>query len=605
MKEEILSAYQNKLTTLGREISMRRRRNTRNVVTEVVALVLAVGMVVAYYAWHSYPVLPAAAAVFMVGYVAVRRADLVNLRKMEACEDLFSVYQKEAAYLQDDYSGFLDGREYIDAGHAYSFDLDLFGRASLFQRINRTVSTAGSDDLAGQLLQCCSRTKQEIDDRREAIDELADREQFRVRFMACGQRSRINTDAVNAVLDSLRRVKVPSWMGSRLLRGVCMAAVGGFVVLVLLAFAGKVDGFIPFSWAIFQFGLALVCCSHIAKVIHEIVGQVYEQLQRYTALVALITEERWDAREMRALCGRFKDGNGSAAEAFDALARLLSAFDLRGNGLWFFLSNSLFLGDFFLIFRFLRWQRRHARAAGGWIAAVSRVDALVSMATFRYNEPQAVAPTVMDEDAVIYEAKSLSHPFLGAQAVGNDFIIRDRNYYIITGANMAGKSTFLRAVGINYVLALNGLPVFAESLRVSIFSLFSSMRTTDNLTLGISYFNAELLRLRQLIAHCRRSRHTLIILDEILKGTNSLDKLNGSRLFLETMATLPVTGIIATHDLELSKMAEEHFGKFHNFCFEIQLSERVTYSYRLTPGVARNQNATYLLRNMLNRSEEE
>lgn len=164
---------------------------------------------------------------------------------------------------------------------------------------------------------------------------------------------------------------------------------------------------------------------------------------------------------------------------------------------------------------------------------------------------------------------------------------------------MAGKSTFLRSLGINYVMATCGLPVFADSLRISLYSLFSSMRTTDDLAHGISYFNAELLRLQQLIKTCKRNKQTLIILDEILRGTNSLDKLNGSRLFLQYVASLPVTGIVATHDLELSKMQQEYPDRFHNYCFEIQLSDEVTYTYKITQGVARNQNATYLLNNIL------
>ena len=237
-----------------------------------------------------------------------------------------------------------------------------------------------------------------------------------------------------------------------------------------------------------------------------------------------------------------------------------------------------------------------------WIAAVSHFDALVSMATFRYNEPSATEAEIIEKDEVVYEARGLYHPFLGAKAVRNNFTITDLHYYIITGANMAGKSTFLRSIGINYVLACNGMPVFADSLRISLFSLFSSMRTTDDLANGISYFNAELLRLQQLIEVCRLNRHTLIILDEILKGTNSLDKLNGSRLFLQSVTSLPITGIIATHDLELSKMQQEHPERFHNYCFEIRLADEITYTYRLSEGVARNQNATYLLKNILKKA---
>ena len=200
----------------------------------------------------------------------------------------------------------------------------------------------------------------------------------------------------------------------------------------------------------------------------------------------------------------------------------------------------------------------------------------------------------------------------------------------------------LRSLGVNYILAMAGMPVFADQLKISRFRLFSSMRTTDDLTHGISYFNAELIRLEELLKFCKESAEgknckesaegknckesaegknckesaegkfckesiagnkeslrTLIILDEILKGTNSLDKLNGSRKFLEAIAKQPVSGIIATHDLELSKMENDASGKFHNYCFEIDLGTDVTYTYKIQKGVARNQNATFLLNKIL------
>lgn len=256
-----------------------------------------------------------------------------------------------------------------------------------------------------------------------------------------------------------------------------------------------------------------------------------------------------------------------------------------------------------------------------WVEIVSELDAMVSMADFRYNHPEATDAQMIDERLVVFEAKNLYHPFLGANAVKNDFCIDDSNYYIVTGANMAGKSTFLRSLGINYILAMAGMPVFADTLRISRFRLFSSMRTSDDLTHGISYFNAELLRLEQLVQFCKGdaqkhkanfasqgklackgdSLRTLIILDEILKGTNSVDKLNGSRLFLESIAHLPVSGVIATHDLELSKMenGSEQGRRFHNYCFEIDLGLDVTYTYKIQRGVAKNQNATFLLKKLI------
>ena len=282
------------------------------------------------------------------------------------------------------------------------------------------------------------------------------------------------------------------------------------------------------------------------------------------------------------------------------------------------------LSDFFLVRSFLKWKNTYMMKMEEWMHIISEMDAMVSMANFRYNHPEAEEAefvsgkqeagsenkfsenTGIGSPEIVFEGKNLYHPFLGTKAVKNDFTIKDDNYYIITGANMAGKSTFLRSLGVNYILAMAGMPVFADQLKISRFRLFSSMRTTDDLTHGISYFNAELIRLEELLKFCKESAEdnkeplrTLIILDEILKGTNSLDKLNGSRKFLEAIAKQPVSGIIATHDLELSKMENDASGKFHNYCFEIDLGTDVTYTYKIQKGVARNQNATFLLNKIL------
>ena len=334
------------------------------------------------------------------------------------------------------------------------------------------------------------------------------------------------------------------------------------------------------------------------KRVNQSISIILPRLGTYVSMIMQIVTSDLKSQEGRDIIGMLSADEQNALKSFRLLKGIINDLDQR-NEVWVPISNALYLADYFIVRRFLLWQDRYMMHIEDWIDAVSHFDALVSMATFRYNEPDATDAELVDADEVVYEARGLYHPFLGQKAVRNDFSISDQQYYIITGANMAGKSTFLRSVGINYVLACCGMPVFADSLRVSLFSLFSSMRTTDDLAHGISYFNAELLRLQQLIETCKQNCHTLIILDEILKGTNSLDKLNGSRLFLQSVSTLPITGIIATHDLELSKMQQEYPDRFHNYCFEIQLSDEITYTYRLSEGVARNQNATYLLKNIL------
>ena len=625
--------YTGRLAVLTEEIRQLNKHNRLVVVLELTAIGLAIGCVVAYTMWSNAAVL-VVAALFIAAYVAIRRRDSRNSRRSDEKESQRSVYQQELNYLDGDFSGFASGEQYANPRHEFSLDLDIFGPQSLFHRINRTVTTGGSDFLAKELAETRVRTIGEIEARREAIRELSERELLRTAFMAQGRGRQIDTADILEALRAVRQMQMPRLAAHRLTHIVAVGSILVFYGLLAGAVFGPLSGALPMLWVLLQMLAVYLLFGRTLKRINRSINIILPRLGTYVNIIMLIVTADLKSREgrdiIRQLSGdeRLRAGDGksgdeqNALKSFRLLKGIINALDQR-NEIWVPISNALYLADYFIVRRFLLWQDRYMGHIGEWIAAVSHFDALVSMATFRYNEPAATDAELVDADEVVYEARGLYHPFLGAKAVRNDFTIADRHYYIVTGANMAGKSTFLRSVGINYVLASCGMPVFADSLRLSLFSLFSSMRTTDDLAHGISYFNAELLRLQQLIETCRQNRHTLIILDEILKGTNSLDKLNGSRLFLQSVSALPVTGIIATHDLELSKMQQQYPDRFHNYCFEItnereksdacicsserggirrsqiRLSDEITYTYRLSEGVARNQNATYLLKNIL------
>ena len=485
--------------------------------------------------------------------------------------------------------------------------MDVFGRDSLFNRINRTVTTGGSDFLASSF-QSLLTDKAEIEARRRAIAELAGMESWRTEFLALGQRlasdtkkkgEAIDTAMINRVVSEISAMNIAPQAGSMLALVVAWAAIAGFIAVMVLAIVGIVPSSLAVMWGVVQMFLVIALNMRSLRQISRAVEKLHAHLHDYIGLIRHIGSAEFESECLRDLRNRLTSGGDGALTSFGELSDILKSLDRRGNFIGLILFNMFALSDFFLVRRFLRWQRHYMERIADWTGCVSQIDALVSMAVYSYNEQQAVVAEVVEADGVVYEAKGIYHPFLAAKAVRNDFTIDDGNYYIVTGANMAGKSTFLRSIGVNYILAMNGMPVFAESLRVSVFNLFSSMRTADDLSRGISYFNAELLRLRQLIESCKHAARTLIILDEILKGTNSLDKLNGSRLFLQEISRLPVSGIIATHDLELSKMEDDAPSRFHNWCFEIELGGNITYTYKITPGVARNQNATYLLKKII------
>jgi hypothetical protein len=593
--------YRERITELTAEIKQLNKYNHLMVVLELLAVALAVICVVLYTTWEGGIISLIGAALSIALYIAIRWKDSKNSRLSEEKESMRNVYQKELAYLHGDYSGFSSGEQYINPHHEFSLDLDIFGPQSLFHRINRTVTSGGSDFLAKELAETRVRTKAEIEQRREAICELAAKEPLRTAFLAATHGKHVNTSDVLKALSEIKAMHIYRLAVSKLSYVIAIGSIIVFYGLLLGAIFGPLSGTLPLLWVLLQITAVYLVFGRTLKRVHQSIDMMLPRLSTYVNMIMQIVTSDLESRETRNIISQLSDNHQDAMKSFRLLKGIISDLDQR-NEIWVPISNALYLADYFIVRRFLLWQDRYMMHVDEWIAAVSHFDALVSMATFRYNEPAATDAEIIEQDEVVYEACGLYHPFLGAKAVRNDFTITDLHYYIITGANMAGKSTFLRSIGINYVLACCGMPVFADSLRISLFSLFSSMRTTDDLANGISYFNAELLRLQQLIEVCRQNRHTLIILDEILKGTNSLDKLNGSRLFLQSVTSLPITGIIATHDLELSKMQQEHPERFHNYCFEIRLADEITYTYRLSEGVARNQNATYLLKNILKKA---
>ena len=600
MNENLNKLYKEQIAALAQSIGSLRAKSRVFVMAEVLSFAVSIGFVVLFTILNDASWTLGVALCVLFLYFYIRNLDTKNDRKIADALALKLVYEKEVAYQMGDYTKFDAGERYLQPTHPFTFDLDVFGQGSLFQRINRTISSGGSDYLAESLSgkwESLPTTEllKHIEQRVEAIGELAKNEPFLSQFKAQGAEKPIDTAAVKEAFGSIHALQIPSYFGNPTFRTLLYANLVGFYLSIFLSIGNFVPAFLPLWWGIFNFFLATFCTHKYIKLVNEAISKLKDQVRGYVNMASLIEKQSFTATH---LC-ELKANLSGAMASFGQLERILQKIDNRSNEIGIVLFNCFGLLDITIIRHFLRWQRTYEPITDQWIGASSVFDALVSMATFRLNEDKAEEATVVGDNEVSYKARSIYHPFLGEKAVRNNFDIQNHEYYIITGANMAGKSTFLRTLGVNYILAMNGLPVFAEEMRVSVFRLFTNMRTTDDLTHGISYFNAELLRLKQLIASLDPNVPSLIILDEILKGTNSLDKLNGSRLFLEYISERNVTGVIATHDLELSKLEDENPQRFHNYSFEIELGTDVTYTYKIGRGVARNQNATFLLKQIL------
>ena len=598
-KKQLKEQYSDKELQLQKEIKSTLRHGRWLLLAQLATFAAIIFGLISFTLWHNKIVCCAITILGIASYLAARIADDKNSTRAERLKALLATIQNELSYLCGNFSCFDEGKDFIDPTHDYSFDLDIFGKQSLFNRINRTITSGGRQRLANDLRNIQPNNLADIEKEREAVSELATNVGLRTEWIALGHKGIVDTGAASKAFADLADIETPLLATNTCYKWIAIVMAVATVATICWSAVGSLPSSIPTLLALAQLIASLSVCGKHIRNFGKIANAIGQQTKAYVEIMHIIASTKYEAEANRQIAELISATDNSALQALKELDSCIDACDRRGHALYMVLADALLLNDFWLCRRFAQWKQQYELLSDVWIDAVSKFDARVSKATFRYNEPRAIDADIKDTDKLLYEAKGLYHPFLGDKAIANDFTIADSNYYIVTGANMAGKSTFLRALGINYILALSGMPVFAASYQISLFSIFSSMRTSDDLAHGISYFNAELLRLKQLIDTCRHNRHTLIILDEILKGTNSADKLNGSRMFLEAIAEMPVTGIIATHDLELSKMADKYPQRFHNYCFEINLSDNITYTYKIQQGVARNQNATYLLRKML------
>lgn len=532
---------------------------------------------------------------FLPLFILVKIHNRFFIRK-EWLETQARIIQEELQALSGDYSSFEDGKEYVNPEHPYSFDLDIFGRRSLFQSINRTCTFFGKVRLA-EWLQNHLHEKASIEKRQEMVREISEHTLFREQFRVAGLVHHSQSSDAE---------KIQAWSQSPaqyLHAGWVKAFIWGVPVINSLLLITSLAGWTSFSCLGLSFGIFLVLSFGIIKratYIQETYGKQLKSLNGYARLIALAKAEDWKSAGMQELMERFNLNGQSPIQALQQLSKELDRLDLRNNQfLYVLLEGSIFF-QLQEIVRIERWKVRYGQYISEWLETVGELDALCSLGTFAYNHPQYTYPE-LTEKPFCFLATQMGHPLMPAsQCVKNDATIPSRPFFlIITGANMAGKSTYLRTIGVNYLLACIGAPVCCERLKLYPNQLITSLRTSDSLSDNESYFFAELKRLKRIIDLLNQGQQLFIILDEILKGTNSMDKQKGSFDLIRQFMQLKANGIIATHDLLLGSLIKQFPEEIRNYCFEADIKENeLTFSYKLREGVAQNMNACFLMKKM-------
>jgi len=563
-------------------------------VTRLITFILAI-ITLIYILKFSTVLAIASCLILLVLFGAQVKIFIKNNKTKLHIDSLIDINDKEINALNYDYKNFAEGSEYIDTTHPYSFDLDIFGEGSLFQFLNRTSTQTGKDKLA-LWLSTPELNPENITSKQDSIRELSGMIDCRQDFNASG----IQYDESDSDMQLINEwINEPIYYKNKTAFKILSLLFPLFTISALIAAIFSFT-FIDLFIILFLMQLFVtVLRLRYNNRIHSIIGKRLDMLRKYKQLFAYIDNEDFKSEILLKLQNKLKYNNNSANKIIGKLAGIVSAFDNRLNILVGVILNGLLLWDIQCIMRLEKWKLKYKNEIPGWFDVLGEFDALSSLATYYFNFPDQVFP-IPGEKTVLH-AVNLGHPLINEkERVNNNIdIFNENEFIIITGANMAGKSTFLRTIGVNLILAMCGAPVCASKFEFKLMNLFTSMRTNDSLQKHESYFYAELKRLKELIEKLYNKEKLFILLDEILKGTNSEDKQKGSKVVLEQIIRLKGTGIIATHDLELAKSEEKFPEKIKNKCFEIDIDgEEIFFDYKLVDGITKKMNATLLMKQM-------
>ncbi|MFY0629103.1 MAG: DNA mismatch repair protein MutS [Flavobacteriaceae bacterium] len=490
---------------------------------------------------------------------------------------------------QGDFSFLKTGEEFIDGTHVYSNDIDLFGRGSFFQYLNRTATDEGAQKLANTLTE---NKITEIVEKQEGIKDLSKKVQWRQHFSALAGLVKVQHSS-KVIVDFIQNYQsVFSKVVSLL---PLVFSLTSLLLITLTSFQ-----IISFTVLTIWFFIGLGITGRFIKKTQNIytkAGKSKDTFKQYHQLLQEIENIGFTSEILKRKQTIIQSEDTKASTIFMKFSRILDAFDQRNNLFVVLIGNAFFLWDLRNACKVEKWILTYKHTVEKWFEVITFFDAQNSLANFHYNHPEYSFPKIGKENAVI-KSVELGHPLLNSEKrIDNDFNINDQEFYIITGANMAGKSTFLRTVSLSIVMANVGLPVCAKEFEYSPIKLITSMRTSDSLADDESYFYSELKRLKFIVDTIDTDEY-FIILDEILKGTNSKDKAIGSKKFVEKLVSSKSTGIIATHDVSLCEL-ENDFSEIKNYYFDAEITnDELYFDYLFKKGVCKNMNASFLLKKM-------
>lgn len=527
---------------------------------------------------------------FIIGFsLLVNKHNQIKSNK-ELCSKLLEINKEEIQRLTYGFEGIYSGEEFVDEKHAYSHDLDVYGKNSLFQLLNRAGTARGIKLLASWLGKPSS--KDAIVRRQQAAMELAPKLDWRQNIQAYA-RTKANTSENDAAFFS--------WLkGKDLIRINAFYRILPYVLIIvsstmIIGYLMEILSFYVFLFPIVISGYFLYKIVDYSKATYEMTQSGVRILGSFENIILQIEKEKFENEDLLRLQSSLMPQDIVASQKIKELRKIFDWLSQRGNQIYH-IFNFIFLLDFILLARAEKWRASFKDEIPIWFEAIAEIEALNSIAAFTYAQESYAFPQIAAKP-FLFQGVNIGHPLIPTeQRVSSDFSMEGKgSTCIITGSNMAGKSTFLRTIGVNAVLAFTGAPVCADNFSLSSFQVFTSMRTKDNLEENISSFYAELLRLKMLLEMISEEKPIMYLLDEILKGTNSIDRHLGAESLILQLNEMNTFGLVSTHDLELGNLDKSN-EKIRNYNFSSSIiGEEIVFDYKLQEGICKSTNASQLM----------
>ncbi|MCB0398472.1 MAG: DNA mismatch repair protein MutS [Winogradskyella sp.] len=545
------------------------------------------GIYLTYQNWQIAIVIAVSGiAVFL--FLLSRYTDLKLKRELH--KRLALINEEELKVASGDFHNRADGKSFQNPSHAYSLDIDLFGRGSFFQYINRTTIKEGTQTLVNCLM---ANDITNIEARQNAIKELANEPEWRQYYSGVAQGVKVEHSAIS-IIEWLKSYKP-------FLSVTLYWLTIGFTMASVIILALGITEIIPIKYAGYWLLFGLAITGRFLKSINHVAQnteKAKDTFRQYALLLKEIEQKQFQSELLQQHQQKIQSEGEKASQIFTKFSKALDALDNRNNFISAIFGNGYLLWDIRQTYYIEQWIKKYAHKVEDWFDVVTFFDAYNTLGNYAFNHQEFTYPEIIAENTII-KAKDLGHPLLNSEKrIDSDLELLQEQFFIVTGANMAGKSTFLRTVALHIVMANMGLPVCATESIYKPIKLITSMRTTDSLTDDSSYFFSELTRLKLIVDTIAEDKNYFVILDEILKGTNSTDKAIGSRKFVEKLVGQKATGIIATHDLSLTEI-ETELEAVKNYYFDAEIkNDELFFDYKLKKGVCQNMNASFLLKKM-------